>query len=82
MKSSAWKSLLIVIFVATAYDFASAQTDLVKGDRIVRARPGKQDAVNKGALCVRGSYGFDFVHSPERLTGPLKRTEGGFAQGQ
>lgn len=35
MKSAGWKSLLIVIFVVAACSFASAQTKLVKGDRIV-----------------------------------------------
>ena len=45
---------------------------------IVRARPGKESAVNRGALCVRGSYGYDFVHHLERLTSPLRRVNGNF----
>ncbi len=47
----------------------------VKDNQIVRARPG-ESPVNHGTLCVRGSYGFDFVHSPERLTSPLIRVDG------
>lgn len=35
MKSAAWKGLLVVICVAAACNFASAQAKLVKGDRIV-----------------------------------------------
>ncbi len=50
----------------------------IRGNQIVRARPGKESTVNRSALCVRGSYGFDFVHSPERLTSPLKRVDGNF----
>ena len=50
----------------------------VKGDQIVRARPGKESAVNHGTLCVKGSYGYDFVHSPERLTSPLVKVNGDF----
>ncbi|MBU2009323.1 MAG: formate dehydrogenase subunit alpha [Chloroflexi bacterium] len=48
----------------------------VKDNHIVRARPGKESAVGRGTLCVRGSYGYDFVHSPERLTSPLARADG------
>ncbi|MBI2906076.1 MAG: molybdopterin-dependent oxidoreductase [Chloroflexi bacterium] len=51
----------------------------VRDDRIVRARPG-DSPVNRGALCVKGSYGYDFVHSPERLTKPLIKTDAGFAE--
>jgi len=50
----------------------------VRDNRIVRARPGKESTVNHGTLCVRGSYGYDFVHSPERLTSPLMRVNGDF----
>lgn len=52
----------------------------VKDNRIVRVRPGKDSPVNRGALCVRGSYGYDFVHSPERLTAPLMRADGDFVE--
>ena len=50
----------------------------VVDNKIVRARPGKESSVNRGALCVKGSYGHDFVHSPERLTSPLLKTNNGF----
>jgi formate dehydrogenase alpha subunit len=50
----------------------------VKGNRIVRARPGENGAVNHGTLCVKGSFGHDFVHSPERLTRPLIKVNGEF----
>ena len=50
----------------------------VKNGRIVRVRPGTSGRVNNGALCVRGSYGYDFVHSPERLTTPLLKVNGNF----
>jgi formate dehydrogenase alpha subunit len=45
----------------------------VKDNQVVRAIPGKEDSVNHGALCARGSYGCDFIHSPDRLTKPLVR---------
>jgi formate dehydrogenase alpha subunit len=45
----------------------------VKDNQIVRVTPGRGDSVNGGALCVKGSYGCDFVNSPDRLTKPLVR---------
>jgi len=48
-----------------------------KGNRVVRARPGTENSVNHATLCVRGCYGYDFIHSPERLSSPLVKTEEG-----
>jgi len=52
----------------------------VKDNHLVRVRPGTQSPVNQGTLCVRGCYGYDFVHSPERLTSPLAKMEGNLQQ--
>jgi len=46
-----------------------------KDNQIVEARPAVDSPVSRGALCVRGSYGYDFVHSPERLTQPLIKVD-------
>jgi formate dehydrogenase (NADP+) alpha subunit len=51
-----------------------------KDGQVVRAVPGKKGAVNKGTLCVRGSYGCDFIHSPERLRTPLIKNNGSFEE--
>jgi formate dehydrogenase major subunit len=37
---------------------------------------GADGPANRGRLCVKGRYGFDYVHSPERLTKPLIRRVG------
>ncbi len=50
----------------------------IKDNNVVRARPGARRAVNRGTLCVRGSYGYDFIHSPQRLTSPLIKINGDF----
>jgi len=47
----------------------------VKDNQLVRVTPGTESAVNHGTLCVRGCYGYDFVHSPERLTSPLVKVD-------
>ena len=52
----------------------------VKDGRVVRSGPGGDSPVNRGTLCVRGSYGYDFIHSPERLTSPLVKVDGEFQE--
>lgn len=44
-----------------------------KGNVIVRARGDADNPVNRGELCVRGRFGFRFVHSFSRLSSPLVR---------
>ncbi|MEC8109897.1 MAG: molybdopterin-dependent oxidoreductase, partial [Pseudomonadota bacterium] len=46
----------------------------VKDDTIV-AVSGRQGPANQSRLCVKGRYGFDYIHNPERLTTPLIRRE-------
>jgi formate dehydrogenase alpha subunit len=48
----------------------------VKNNRIVRSIARRGDADGYSPLCVRGSYGYDFVHSPDRLTRPLIKING------
>ncbi len=50
----------------------------VKDNRLVRVRPDEDNPLNHGTLCVKGSYGCDFVHSPERLTSPMVKVNGNF----
>ncbi|WP_218135046.1 formate dehydrogenase subunit alpha [Parasphingopyxis algicola] len=46
--------------------------------RIVASRPAMDAPVNKGHACAKGRYGFDFVHSPDRLTQPMISGPGGW----
>jgi len=43
----------------------------IKGRRVVRALPTKGDFFSNGALCIRGGFGYDYIHSKERLVAPL-----------
>ena len=45
----------------------------VRGNTIVRARGDRVNPANRGELCVRGRFGYKFVHSSERLSAPLVR---------
>ncbi len=47
----------------------------VRGDRIAYVT-GANGPANENRLCVKGRFGFDYVHSPERLTRPLIRLPG------
>jgi len=47
-----------------------------KTGRIVRATSKAGCVPNDGNTCVKGRFGLDFVHSPERLTTPLIRENG------
>lgn len=48
----------------------------IRDNRIVRVRGDRESPVNRGGLCVKGRFGFDFIRHPERLTKPLIRKEG------
>ncbi len=50
----------------------------IKDDYLIRSMPDNNNPLNRGTLCVRGSYGYDFVHSRERLTNPLLKADGEF----
>jgi formate dehydrogenase major subunit len=44
--------------------------------RIVQVKPAIDAPVNKGHLCVKGRYAFDFVHAADRITEPMIRANG------
>jgi formate dehydrogenase major subunit len=47
----------------------------VKDNRIAFVQ-GRDGPANEGRLCVKGRYGFDYAHHPQRLTRPLIRKPG------
>ena len=46
----------------------------VKGDRILYV-DGRNGPANENRLCVKGRFGFDYIHHPDRLKKPLIRRE-------
>jgi formate dehydrogenase major subunit len=46
----------------------------IKDDKIVSVN-GRNGPANKGRLCVKGRYGFDYVASDQRLTTPMIRRD-------
>jgi formate dehydrogenase major subunit len=47
----------------------------IRNDKILFVE-GREGPSNKNRLCVKGRFGMDYVHHPERLTVPLIRKEG------
>ncbi len=48
----------------------------VAGGRIVGTRGDPDSPVSEGSLCVKGRFGWHFVHNEDRLTTPLIRRNG------
>jgi formate dehydrogenase alpha subunit len=48
----------------------------IQDDFVYRSTSPFNSPVNHGNLCVKGRFGYDYIHSKERLTQPLVRREG------
>jgi predicted molibdopterin-dependent oxidoreductase YjgC len=47
----------------------------VRNGKVIRVTSASDAPVNGLGLCVKGRYGYDYVHNPERLTRPLVRAK-------
>ncbi len=52
----------------------------VNNGRIIKVSGVEDAEPNKGRLCVKGRYGYDFIYSDERLKTPLIRENGRFRE--
>jgi predicted molibdopterin-dependent oxidoreductase YjgC len=48
----------------------------VKDNRVVKVTGAEELAPNYGSLCVKGRFGYHFIHSEDRLTTPLIKENG------
>ncbi len=48
----------------------------VKDDQVIGVDAFEDTVPNYGDLCVKGKFGWDYIHHPDRLTAPLIRKEG------
>jgi predicted molibdopterin-dependent oxidoreductase YjgC len=63
-----------LVTTTCTYCGVGCQFDLnIENDQIVRVTSNQEAPVNGMHLCVKGRYGYDFVHHPERLTKPRVR---------
>ncbi len=52
----------------------------VKDGRIAKVTGVEDGAPNKGRLCVKGRFGYDWIYSEERLKTPLIKENGGYRE--
>lgn len=63
-----------------SYCGVGCQLDLVvKDNKILGAEPA-MDALNKGLLCVKGKFAYNFINHPNRLKTPLIKRDGKFVE--
>ncbi|MBL8590167.1 MAG: formate dehydrogenase subunit alpha [Methylobacteriaceae bacterium] len=53
-----------------------AHVATIDGAERIVAVDGRDGPANENRLCVKGRFGFDYVHHPDRLTKPLIRRDG------
>jgi len=74
---------LVKVRTTCAYCGVGCQMDLNVNrrlNRVVRVTSEAGCVPNDGNLCVKGRFGFQFIHSPERLTKPLIKENGSFRE--
>lgn len=47
-----------------------------ENDKIVKILGNKEAPVNKGQTCIKGAFGYKYVHADDRLSSPLIRKNG------
>ncbi|NIO04464.1 MAG: molybdopterin-dependent oxidoreductase, partial [Proteobacteria bacterium] len=70
--------------VQTTCTFCSCgcQLDLniLHGQRVIKVTSRDGVGINDGSLCVRGRFGYDYIHHPDRLTHPMIKENGNFRE--
>ncbi|GBE41195.1 MAG TPA: 2Fe-2S iron-sulfur cluster binding domain-containing protein [Nitrospirae bacterium] len=52
----------------------------VRDDKVVKVTSDYDAPVNKGNLCIKGRYGYSFIHSSARLTSPIIKKDGKYVE--
>lgn len=50
----------------------------VKNNKVVKVTSAFDAPVNRGNLCIKGRYGYEFIHNPDRIKIPLIKRKGVF----
>ncbi|MEZ4643836.1 MAG: molybdopterin-dependent oxidoreductase [Chloroflexota bacterium] len=63
-----------IVSTTCPYCGVGCQIDLhIKDEMIFRVNGRFDNQVSHGNLCVKGRFGYDYVHAPDRLRQPLQR---------
>jgi len=49
---------------------------MTRRGKVTGVVPSRAHPVSKGTLCVKGWYGHEFIHHPDRLKSPMIRKDG------
>lgn len=52
----------------------------IRGERVVNVKGDEGNPVNRGRLCVKGRFGYNWIHHKERLKEPFVKKEGKFVK--
>jgi len=56
------------------------ELNTLAGRKVVKVTTKGEAGVNQGSLCVKGRFGYDFIHHPDRLQKPLVKKSGVFVE--
>jgi len=52
----------------------------VKNNKIIKIKGDEESCVNRGFLCIKGKFGFEYVNSSDRLKKPLRKKNKDFEE--
>jgi formate dehydrogenase major subunit len=70
-------------FTRTTCAYCGVGCEMLVGTRdgrITQIKPALDAKVNKGHLCVKGRYAFEYTHAADRITTPMIRRSGAWVQ--
>ncbi|MEK7274678.1 MAG: molybdopterin-dependent oxidoreductase, partial [Candidatus Desantisbacteria bacterium] len=71
----AWE--MIKVTTTCPYCGCGCSMDInVKNNQVIKITSSKNAGINNGRLCVKGRFGYDFIHRDDRLKLPLIRKDG------
>jgi formate dehydrogenase alpha subunit len=56
------------------------ELNTLRDRKVVKVTTVGEAGVNQGSLCVKGRFGYDFIHHSDRLQKPLVKKDGGFVE--